>query len=143
MEGIHLISTKLSGCIWRWWAQNLQTIGGSQKSIRQTGESLVAFHLVHPTKDPHFQACVVSKLLYCLHTMWPNKAELRKIDGFQAKCLHSILRIPLPYTGRILNATVLQRSRCKQLSTILIFRQLFLFESIGMLPDEDVRRRPT
>ena len=31
-----------------------------------------------------FQACMVSKLLYCLHTMWLNKAELRKIDGFQA-----------------------------------------------------------
>ena len=59
--------------------------------------------------------------------MWLNRAELRKIDGFQAKCLRSILRIPLPYIGRILNATVLQRSRCKQLSTFLKLRQCFLF----------------
>ena len=50
-----------------------------------------------PQKIRIFQACVVSKLLYCLHTMWLNKAELRKIDGFQAKCLRSILHIPPPY----------------------------------------------
>ena len=87
-----------------------------------------------------FQACVVSRLLYCLHTMWPNKAELRKIDGFQAKCLRSILRVPPPYIGRISIATVLQRSRCKHLSTILKSRLLFLFQSIAVLPDEDVRR---
>ena len=42
-----------------------------------------------------FQTCVVSKLLCCLHTMWLNKAELRKIHGFQAKRLRSILRIHL------------------------------------------------
>ena len=87
-----------------------------------------------------FQACVVSKLLYCLHTMWLNKAELRKIDGFQARCLRSILRIPPPYISRISNATVLQRGRCKCLSAILKFRQLLLFQSIAVLPD-DVRRR--
>ena len=59
-----------------------------------------------------FQACVVSKLLYCLHTMWLNKAKLRKIDGFQAKCLRSILHIPPSYISRVSNATVLQRSQC-------------------------------
>ena len=75
-----------------------------------------------------FQACVVSKLLYCLHTMWLNKAELRKIDGFQAKCLRSIFHIPPPYI-------------CKRSSSILKFRQLCLFQSIAMLPDDDVRRR--
>ena len=97
---------------------------------------------VHPQQKIHiFQACVVSKLLYCLHTMWLNKAELRKIDGFQAKCLRSILHIPPPYVSRFSNATVLQRTHCKRLSAILGFRQLCLFQSIAVLPDDDVRRR--
>ena len=42
------------------------------------------------------------------------------------------------------NATVLQRSHCKRLSAILKFRQLCLFQSIAVLPDDDdddVRRR--
>ena len=95
-----------------------------------------------PNKKIHiFQACVVSKLLYCLHTMWLNKAELRKIDGFQAKCLRSILHIPRPYISRLSNAAVLQRNHCRRLSAILKFRQLCLFQSIAVLPDDDVRRR--
>ena len=75
-----------------------------------------------------FQACVVSKLLYCLHTMRLNKVELRKIDGFQARRLPSILRILPPYISPISNAPVLQRG------------QLLLFQSIAKLPDDDVRR---
>ncbi|CAK0815476.1 unnamed protein product, partial [Prorocentrum cordatum] len=30
-----------------------------------------------------FNACVVSKVLYSLHSLWLSKAEIRKIDGFQ------------------------------------------------------------
>ena len=86
-----------------------------------------------------FRACVVHYLLYCLHTMWLSGSA--KIDGFQARGLCSILRIQPPYISRISDATVLQRSRCKQLSAILKFRHLSLFQSIAVLPDEDVRRR--
>ena len=69
--------------------------------------------------------------------------DLRKIHGFQAKCLHCILGIPPPYTRRISNATVLQSSRCKLLSTILKFKQLLLYQSIATLPEseDDASRR--
>ena len=33
-----------------------------------------------------FNACVVSKLLSCLHSAWLNKAELRRLDAFQTSC---------------------------------------------------------
>ena len=90
---------------------------------------------LHPQQKIRiFQACVVSKLLYCLHTMWLNKAELRKIDGFQ--CLRSILYIPPPYISRISNATVLQKNDWQPLSAILKFRQLSLFQSHGVPRDE-------
>ena len=127
------------------------TGAGGPEICRRLGEAKGQFDKLarvwrHSTLHPQqkiriFQACVVSKLLYCLHTMWLNKAELRKIDGFQAKCLRSILDIPPPYISRISNATVLQRSHCKRLSAILKFRQLCLFQSIAVLPDDDVRRR--
>ena len=105
------------------------TGAGGPAICRRLGEAKGKFDKLasvwrHSTLHPQqkiriFQACVVSKLLYCLHTMWLNKAELRKIDGFQAKCLRSILHIPPPYIIRISNATVLQRSHCKRMSNIL------------------------
>ena len=45
-----------------------------------------------------------------------------------------------PYISCISNATVLQRSYCKRLSTILKFRELFFLQSIALLLDDDVRR---
>ena len=123
------------------------TGAGCPEICRRLGEAKGQFDKLarvwrHSTLHPKqklriFQVCVVSKLLYCLHTMWLNKAELRKIDGFQEKCLRSILHIPPPYISRVSNATVLQRSHCKPLSAILKFRQLCLFQSIAVLPDDD------
>ena len=52
-----------------------------------------------------------------------NKADLRKIDGFQAKWFRSISRSALPYTSRI----SIQRSRCKHSSAILKVKHLLLF----------------
>ena len=85
-----------------------------------------------------FQACVVSRLFFCLNTMWLKKADLRKIDGVHAKCLRSIFRSPFPYISHISGATVLQRRHCKRLSAISKFRQPCLFQSIAVLPDDDV-----
>ena len=87
-----------------------------------------------------FQGCVVSKLLHCPHTMWLNKADVRKIDGFPAKSPRSILRLLPPYINCNSNATVLQRGRCKRLSAILKLRQVPLFQSIATVPDDDLRR---
>ena len=54
-----------------------------------------------------FNACVVSKLLRCLHTAWLNKAELRRLDVFQTSCLRKILRIPHSFKSRVSNAEIL------------------------------------
>ena len=50
-----------------------------------------------------FDICVGSQLLYCLHTGWLNKAKLRKLDGFHARCLRKILSIPHPFISRVSN----------------------------------------
>ena len=88
-----------------------------------------------------FEACVLSKLLYCLHTAWLNKAELRRLNAFQSKCFRKIPNIPHSYVSRISNKTVLEPSGRQEISKILTYRQLILFGKIAALPFTDVRRQ--
>ena len=37
-----------------------------------------------------FEACIIPKLLYCLHMACLNAADVRKFDAFQAACLRDI-----------------------------------------------------
>ena len=73
----------------------------------------------------------VSRLMYSLHTAWLCKADLRKIDAFQARCLRSILGIPHSFKSRVRNETVLQEAGTEKFSIILWRAQL---------PREDVMR---
>ena len=88
-----------------------------------------------------FEACVLSKLLYCLHTAWLNKAELRRLNAFQAKCFRRILNIPHSFVSKISNKIVLEQSGRQEISSILTYRQLVLFGRIAALPSTDVRRQ--
>ncbi|OLP90031.1 Copia protein [Symbiodinium microadriaticum] len=87
-----------------------------------------------------FSACVVSRLMYSLHTAWLCKADLRKIDAFQARCLRSILDIPHSFISHVRNETVLQEAGTEKLSIIGWRRQLLLLGRIAQLPREDVMR---
>ena len=77
-----------------------------------------------------YEACVVQKLMYCLHTGCFSKAQLRKLDGFHARCLRQILSIPHAKYFRISNAKVLATARAVPLSSILLERQLRLFGDV-------------
>ena len=91
-------------------------------------------HAVLPKakKSRIFEARVRSKLLYCLHTAWLNKAELRRL---QTKCFRIILNIPHSSVSRISNKIVLEQSGR------LTHRQLMFFGRIAALPSIDVRRQ--
>lgn len=41
-----------------------------------------------------YKACVVSKLLYNLSTLWHTKSQLASVDAFHFRCLRSIVQIP-------------------------------------------------
>ena len=41
-----------------------------------------------------FNAFIISKLLYGLSSIWMVTAQKRRLDGFQAKCLHQIMGVP-------------------------------------------------
>ena len=82
-------------------------------------------------------ACVYTKLLYGLTVVCLTKADKKRIDGFQARCLRRILRIPPVYYSRISNTTVLERARQKPLSQSLVNYQLLYFGQLARRPDSD------
>ena len=88
-----------------------------------------------------FDACVVSKLLYCLHTSFLSKQELRRLDAFQARCLRKILRIPHSYISRVSNERVLERAGSKPLSNALLRRQLLFLGHVARKPGDDPVRQ--
>ena len=81
-----------------------------------------------------FNACVVSKLLYCLQVACLHTAEFRKLDAFYVRCLRSIAGIKHSYYSRVSNQAVLETMRCLPLSVILRRRQLLYIADIARKP---------
>ena len=83
-----------------------------------------------------FEACVVAKLMYCVHTLWLNVPDSSKLDAFQARCLRKMAGIGHSYYSRVCNATVLQTCACRKLSATLAYRQVCLLGRIAVLPND-------
>ena len=66
-----------------------------------------------------FAAIVVSILLYGLAAAWLNKADRRKLDGFQNRCLRVIWGIKPAYVSRVSNKTVLETTGQRPLTVLL------------------------
>ena len=88
-----------------------------------------------------FDACITSKLLYCLHTSWLKAQKRAKLNDFQARCLRKIAGIPPSYESHVSNETVLQTCRRDRFSLVLHVRQLELFGRVARLPNEDIIRQ--
>ena len=87
-----------------------------------------------------FEACIVSKLFYCLRTVYLNKAEFTKLDAFQAKCFRLSSGIPHSMVSRVSIFLVLEQCGCKKLSATMLQRQLMFMARLAQLPDDDVVR---
>jgi hypothetical protein len=87
-----------------------------------------------------FTALIEAKLLYALSTGCFTKAELRRLDGFQARCLRIILKISPAYYSRISNEVVRQSAGFECASTKLSKRQLLLLGKIMRSPEGEPRR---
>ena len=64
-------------------------------------------------------ACIVTKVLCALESLWILKVVRQRIDAFQCFCLRKILRIAPSYVSRITNIVVLERSGQIPLSALL------------------------
>ena len=71
-----------------------------------------------------FNALIVSKLRYGTTTLWLNKAERAKLDGFHCRCLRRIAGIPSAYLSRISNDEVRKRTGQLRLSDEILRSQL-------------------
>ena len=69
-----------------------------------------------------FNACVASKFLYSLESLWMLKADRSRIDSFQCRCLRQIAKIPHSFISRISNEEVFARTCQKRFSSILCNR---------------------
>ena len=87
-----------------------------------------------------FQSMIASRLLYGLSSAWLNAAEVRRLNGFQARCLRVILGVKPAFYSRISNATVLRHSGQTSFELQLRRQQLMLYGRIARLPATDPRR---
>ena len=90
-----------------------------------------------------FHAFVVTGLLYGLSTDWLIQSQRRRLDGFYARCLRRILRIPASYVSRISNTTVFQKAGVLPLTEQLSQRQLTLLGQVVRASRDDPLRRDT
>ena len=84
-----------------------------------------------------YDACVVSKLAYGLHTATLNKTERCRLDGFHARRLRRILRIQHAFYSRVSNKAVLSLAKSMALSTRILQRQLLYLGDIARRGHED------
>jgi len=90
-----------------------------------------------------YNACVLQKLMYCMETTWLTASATRKLDGFHARCLRKICKIPHPYLSRVSNAQVLHEAEECPLSATLRHRQLQFFRRIALMSESAALRRAT
>ena len=88
-----------------------------------------------------FNACVLSKLEYGLFTANLFNAELRRINGFQARCLRGILGVAPAYHSRVSNATVLNRAQQTPLGDKISARKVQYMTELSCRDVEDPFRR--
>ena len=81
-----------------------------------------------------YNALIESRLLYGLSGLWLTASQQRKLNGFQNRCIRSIIGIKPAYYSRISNADVLQRSG-HILATNLLKRQLQLLGKVLRAPE--------
>ena len=85
-----------------------------------------------------FDACVVAKLVYGIFTATLNQAERRRIDGFHARCLRRIIRVPPAYVSRVSNASVMKMSGQRlRLSQQILHQQMIYMGQIARRDCED------
>ena len=80
---------------------------------------------------------MATELLYGLVTAVLAKAERGRLDGFQARCLRRILKIPPSYYSRISNLHVFARAGQKRLSEMLMRQQMILMGKLAFRPPYD------
>ena len=78
--------------------------------------------------------------MYGLSSAWLNAAEMRRLSGFQCRCLRVIQRILPSFVSWVSNKRVLQQSGLVQLGRQLLMHQLLLFGRVARAVPSDPLR---
>ena len=106
-------------------------IGMAEGEFRTLAKVWKHTSLTRPRKIRAYAALVESRLLYGLATTCFTKAELRRLDGFQAQCLRVVLGIQPAHLSRVSNADVRAKASCQSASALLLRRQLSFFGKVA------------
>ena len=98
-------------------------------------------NLSYERKFVIFNACITSKVMYALESIWLLKVDRTRLDAFQCSCLRRILKIPPSFISRVRNAEVYERAGQIRYSILLENRQKKLFLKIQSLPFNNVVRK--
>jgi len=86
------------------------------------------------------EACILSKMKYGIASAWLLKADLRRLDGFHARCLRKILGIKPAYVSRVSNDRVREISGQAPFSERIRTMQCKLLEAVLTDPNKHVLR---
>ena len=86
--------------------------------------------LTWPRKMRMFTTLIESKLLYSLGGACLSKAQMRRLDGFQNRCIRKIIGVKPSWVSRVSNADVLTRAEHIPASSLLLERQLHQFGKV-------------
>ena len=90
-----------------------------------------------------FGAIISSRLLYGLASAWLNVAELRRLDGFQARCLRKMLRVSPAFISRVSNKSILGRSGARAYSAQLLQQQMLFLGKVARSSQTSLMRTLT
>jgi hypothetical protein len=84
------------------------------------------------------ESLVMSKIRYGTSSAWLSKADLRRIDGNQASCLRTLLRIPPSFVSRVSNETVRARACQVCISSTIRSAQLEFLSKVILDPSKKI-----
>ena len=88
-----------------------------------------------------YDSLIESKLLYSLAGACFTKAQLRRLDGFQNRCLRNIVGVKPSWISRVSNADVITRTGHAPASQLLLMRQMQLFGKVLRSDQESALHR--
>ena len=118
-------------------------LGEARGSFKNLNQCWSHANITRQRKLQLYHACVVSKLLYGLESLWLLQRDLQRLDAFHAQCLRRICNISHSFLSRISNADVLQKAGEVPLTKLFKSRQLSLYDRIVCMPESSHLRRLT
>ena len=95
-------------------------IGAAKADFNQLQQFWAHSSVSIRSKLQYFNVFIVVKLRYGLATVWLVTAQRRRLDGFVARCVRRILRIPSAFMSRVSNAVVLKWAGLKPFCSTVV-----------------------